>query len=116
MKKLMIAFTLLFLCSVKVNAQTTEPQDTIALYQLNKVQLAQIYLTEANRVIKKMPTIAFDSSMADIPKSKYLNAKFKSVAKKVASYQETLLKEYAEVIPYADKKDLIEAILYLKRL
>jgi hypothetical protein len=38
------------------------------------------------------------------------------VAKKVASYQNTLMKEYAEVIPYADKKDLIEAILYLKRL
>ena len=115
MKKLLMIVTLFVAFSVKGYSQA-EPQDTIALYQMNKVQLATIYLTEANRVVKKMPVIAFDSSMADVPKSKYLNAKFKNVAKKVASYQNTLLKEYAEVIPYADKKDLIEAILYLKRL
>jgi hypothetical protein len=115
MKKVLMILTLFIAFSVKGYCQS-EPQDTIALYQMNKVQLATIYLTEANRVVKKMPQIAFDSSMADVPKSKYLNAKFKSVAKKVASYQNTLLKEYAEVIPYADKKDLIEAILYLKRL
>jgi hypothetical protein len=115
MKKGFIIVSLLVAFSVKGFSQG-EPQDTIALYQMNKVQLATIYLTEANRVVKKMPVIAFDSSMANIPKSKYLNAKFKKVAKKVASYQNTLLTEYAEVIPYADKKDLIEAILYLKGL
>jgi len=115
MKKGFIIVTLLLAFSVKGFSQT-EPTDTLALYQMNKVQLATIYLTEANRVVKKMPVVAFDSSLADIPKSKYLNAKFKCVAKKLASYQNTLLKEYAEVIPYADKKDLIEAILYLKKL
>lgn len=115
MKKVLMIATLLIAFSVKGFSQT-EPQDTIALYQMNKVQLATIYLIEANRVVKKMPTIAFDSAMANIPKSKYLNAKFKCVARKVASYQNSLLKEYAEIIPYADKKDLILAILYLERL
>lgn len=105
---------LLIIGSIKCFGQTAN--DTITLYQMNKVQLAQIYLTEANRVIKKLPTIAFDSSMADVPKSKYLSKKFMTVTKKVASYQETLLKEYAEIIPYADKKDLVEAIIYLKGL
>jgi len=114
MKKTLCMFALLLISSVKGFTQTAN--DTITLYQMNKVQLAQIYLTEANRVTKKLPTIAFDSSMADIPKSKYLSKKFLSVNKKVASYQETLLKEYAEIIPYADKKDLIEAIIYLKGL
>ena len=78
--------------------------------------LAQIYLTEANRVIKKLPTVAFDSAMVDVPKSKYLSKKFINVNKKVASYQETLLKEYAEIIPYADKKDLVQKIIYLRTL
>lgn len=113
MKKTFIVLALV-LASVKGFSQTTN--DTITLYQMNKVQLAQIYLQEANRVTKKLPTIAFDSTMADVPKSKYLSKKFMSVSKKVASYQKTLLIDYAEIIPYADKKDLIEAIIYLKGL
>lgn len=88
----------------------------MALYQMNKVQLAQIYLQEANRVIKKIPVVAFDSAMVDVPKSKYLSKKFKDVAKKVASYQESVLTKYAEVIPYADKRELVKAIIYLKGL
>ena len=113
MKKCLIILAFAF-ASVKSFSQTAN--DTITLYQMNKVQLAQIYLQEANRVTQKLPTIAFDSTMADIPKSKYLSKKFVSVSKKVASYQATLLKEYAEIVPYADKKDLIEAIIYLKGL
>jgi hypothetical protein len=111
MKKTILILMLAF-SSTKINAQT----DTIALYQMSKVQLAQIYLSEVNRVAKKMPTIAFDSSMADVPKSKYLAAKFKKVAIKITDYQKTLLVEYAEIVPYADKKDLIEAIIYLREL
>ena len=88
----------------------------MALYQMNKVQLATMYLEESNRVVKKMPLSAFDSTMADVPKSKYLNKKFARVAKKVESYNQTVLKDLAEIIPYADKKDLIDAILYLRKL
>jgi hypothetical protein len=107
----------LFVIAMLVMAiNKTQAQDTITFYQMNKVQLAQIYLTEVNRVTKKMPTIAFDSSMADVPKSKYLGAKFKKVSTKIADYQKTLLAEYAEIVPYADKKDLIEAIMYLRGL
>ena len=107
----------LFVIALLVMAiNKTQAQDTITYYQMNKVQLAQIYLTEVNRVTKKIPTIAFDSSMADVPKSKYLAAKFKKTATKIADYQKTLLVEYAEIIPYADKKDLIEAIIYLRGL
>jgi len=91
-------------------------QDVITYQQMSKVQLANIYLQEVNRVTKKLPTIAFDSTLADVPKSKYLSKKFADVTKKVASYQATLLERYAEVIPYADKKELIEAIIYLRGL
>ena len=55
------------LASIKTNAQT----DTIALYQMNKVQLTQIYLAEVNRVVKNIPVVTFDSGMVDVPKSKY---------------------------------------------
>lgn len=107
---------LLVIAMLVLAINKTQAQDEIALYQMSKVQLAQLYLTEANRVTKKLPTIAFDSSMADIPKSKYLAAKFKKTATKIADYQKTLLAEYAEIIPYADKKNLVEAIMYLRGL
>ena len=97
--------------SMKTIAQTDS-----ALFQMNKVQLATIYLNEANRVIKSIPVVTFDSGMVDVPKSKYLSKKFKDVASKVKSYQKSLLENYAEIIPYADKIELINAIIYLKQL
>lgn len=100
------------LASVKINAQT----DTIALYQMNKVQLTQIYLAEVNRVVKNIPVVTFDSGMVDVPKSKYLSKKFKDVDAKVKAYQKALLIDYTEIIPYADKVELINAIIYLKEL
>ena len=103
------------IASMKSIAQSVAV-DTIALYQMNKVQLATIYLNEANRVVKSIPVVTFDSGMVDIPKSKYLSKKFKDVAVKVKSYQKSLLENYMEIIPYADKKELIDAIIYLKGL
>ena len=111
MKKVILIMMLAF-ASMKINAQT----DTIALYQMNKVQLASIYLTEVNRVVKSIPVVTFDSGMVDVPKSKYLSKKFKDVATKVKSYQNSLLEDYMEIIPYADKVELINAIIYLKEL
>jgi hypothetical protein len=113
MKKLSLCIALTIVLSTKMFGQDF---DTTAFYQKNKVELSQIYLQEVNRVVKKMPNTAFDSALVDVPKSKYLNKKFVCVNKKIAKYNETLLKEYAEIIPYADKKELIEAIIYLKKL
>jgi hypothetical protein len=90
--------------------------DTMALYQMNKVQLSKVYLEEVTKITSTLPVIPFDSTLADIPKSKYLSTKFKTVAEKISSYNKTLLEQYAEIIPYADKKDLINAILYLRSL
>ncbi len=103
---------MLAFASMKTNAQT----DTIALYQMNKVQLAQIYLAEVNRVVKLIPVVTFDSGLVDVPKSKYLSKKFKDVDAKVKAYQKSLLLDYTEIIPYADKVELINAIAYLREL
>jgi hypothetical protein len=111
MKKSILILMLAF-ASMKTNAQT----DTIALYQMNKVQLAQIYLAEVNRVVKLIPVVTFDSGLVDVPKSKYLSKKFKDVDAKVKAYQKSLLLDYTEIIPYADKVELINAIAYLREL
>lgn len=110
MKKIILI--LLLISTGKLSAQT----DTMSLYQMNKVQLSKIYLEEVAKVNPALPTIPFDSSLADIPTSKYLTFKFKKVARKITQYNKVLMKEYAEVIPYADKKDLVQAIIYIRSI
>lgn len=90
--------------------------DSVALGNMTKVQLAKVYLEEVKRVTDAMAVICFDSVAANVPQSRYTNAKFRAVARKVASYNETLMEEFMEIIPYADRVELLEAILYLKGL
>lgn len=94
-------------------AQTS---DEISLLQLNKVELSKIYLSEVNRVIKKLPHTAFDSTLVDVPSTKYTQKKFEEVSKITAKSNEILLEEYAEIVPYADKQKIVKAIIYLRTL
>jgi hypothetical protein len=91
-------------------------QDSVNLAGMTKVQLAKVYLQEVQRVTRETALVAFDSVAADVPATKYTSKKFEAVAKKVASYNETLMEQFMEIIPYADKKELLESILYLKQL
>lgn len=100
-----------------VVVQDTTPPHTIEDYNtFSKIQLTDIYLKEVVRVTSAISTYAFDNIGSTVPTTKYTQTKFKKVRNKCDSYNETLLNEYKEIIPYADKEDLIRAILYLKSL
>ena len=90
--------------------------DSLSLTKMTKVQLAKVYLEEVQRITQKLNVIAFDTVEHSVPKTKYTDKKFEMVARKVASYNETLMEQFMEIIPYSDKKDLVGAILYLKGL
>lgn len=91
-------------------------QDTLNLASMTKVQLAKVYLEEVQRVTSSLNVVAFDTIAHSVPMTKYTDKKFRMVAQKVASYNKTLMEQFMEIVPYADKKDLLEAIWYLKRL
>jgi hypothetical protein len=50
----------------------------------------------------------------DVPQTKYTNKRIKSVLKSVLKHNTKVIKEYFAIVPYADKKNIIDAINYLK--
>lgn len=113
MKKLFIIASCLI--ATATQAQQAESDSTM-LGRMTKVQLADVYLKEVQRVVEATTYVTFDSIPADVPNSKYTQAKFIKVKKKMDAYNQIIIKELMEIIPYSDKKDILESILYLKQL
>lgn len=112
MKKTTTILMLLF----AMNGFAQTQSDTIYFSSMTKVDLAKVYLTEVQRVTKKLNVCAFDSVDGNVPKNKYTIDKFKSVNQKVDEYNKELMIQFIDLIPYADKKDILNAIIYLKGL
>ena len=112
MKKILI--TIFALISFEAYSQNTT--DSTGLYQKTKVELTDIYLSEVNRVVNKIPLITFDSVGGNVPESKYNQKKFKSVHDVEKKYNEKIVESYNVIIPYADKSKIIEAIIYLQSI
>lgn len=89
---------------------------TTVLNSYSKIKLTEIYLNEIVRVTNILPICAFDTLDNNVPKTKYTQGKFKRTENKMIKFNEVLLEEYREIIPYADKKELIRSIVYLKSL
>lgn len=51
-----------------------------------------------------------------MPQSRYLNRKRKSVANVSELYGDMMKEKLYEVIPYADKKEIIKSILFLQTI
>lgn len=117
--KFILLFTLL--CSFATAQNTLNPSaDSLPLsdstfQKMTKVQLTEIYLQEVARVTGILNTVAFAHNMnGDVPQTKYTNKRIKSVLKSVLKHNTKVIKEYFAIVPYADKKNIIDAINYLK--
>lgn len=117
MKKIFIA---LAVCTATVaNAQTVAHTDS-SLNTLSKGQLVDIYISQVNDLIGKLPYSVWgldaqDKSL-DVPKSRYIGRKRKGVANDASNYVDTNTALMYEVVYYADKQRLVNAILYLQNL
>lgn len=126
MKKIFIIFAMF--CATVSMGQSTDTTNTITLAtvhtdstildyrKLSKIKLTEIYLQEVIKITNGLSTCAFDTIGNSVPTTKYTQGKFRRTKSKMDTYNETLLKEYREIIPYSDKDDLIRAIIYLKNL
>jgi hypothetical protein len=101
--------------SIPTVTSTTDSLTTV-LNSYSKIKLTEIYLNEIVRVTNILPICAFDTLDNNVPKTKYTQGKFRRTENKMVKFNEVLLKEYREIIPYADKKELIRSIIYLKSL
>ena len=114
MKKIFLPIVACLLVTA-TKAQQAE-NDSTMLSRMTKVQLADVYLQEVQRVTKKLCYVTFDSIPANVPDTKYTKAKFDKVTKKVEAYNETIMLQMLEIIPYSDKAEIVKSVLYLRGL
>lgn len=114
MKKPLIIVMLAF--GMKASAQ----QEAQSYEQMSKMQLTKIYLEQVQKLALAAPFSSFTMSdttgVIDMPTSKYLKNKRDAVTKITANFNKTINVELYEVIPYADKEQIIQAIEFLENI
>jgi hypothetical protein len=101
---------------MKANAQgLAQPYD-----QMSKMQLTKIYLEQVQQLALAMPYSSFTMSdttgVIDMPSSKYLEKKRVAVAKITEDFNKTINLKLYEIVPYADKVQIIQAIQFLENI
>ena len=117
MKKILL---ILAVCTATIsNAQTVAHTDS-SLNTLTKGQIVDIYIDQVNLLIEKLPYSVWglnaEDKALDVPKSKYIARKRKGVSNDAANYVDTNTALMYEVVYYADKQRLVNAVLYLQKL
>ena len=115
MKKLLVV--LMMFAASSAFAQT--PADTTVqnytkeeLSKMNKNELTSIYLSEIMELLAYGPESPLQPG--DMPDNEHLAKELKKINKSVISNAVVLKQNYKDIIPYADKQQIIEGILYLQ--
>jgi hypothetical protein len=82
------------------------------LTKMTKNQLTSIYLGEITEMLAYAPEAALH--LGDVPDNKYIRGKFEKINKSTGNHAVVLKESYKDIIPYADKAQIIDAILYLQ--
>lgn len=82
------------------------------LTKMTKNELTSIYLGEITEMLAYAPESALH--LGDVPDNKYIRGKFEKINKSTANHAVVLKQSYKDIIPYADKAQIIDAILYLQ--
>lgn len=82
------------------------------LTKMTKNQLTSIYLGEITEMLAYAPEAALH--LGDVPDNKYIRGKFEKINKSTGNHAVVLKESYKDIIPYADKAQIIEGILYLQ--
>ena len=118
MKKTLIVLGMVFLTYGGTNAQTLVYTDS-SLQALDKGQLVDIYISQVNQLVEKLPYSVWglmsNTSKLDVPKSNYIARKRKGLGNDASKYVNTNKELMYEVVYYADKPALVNAILYLQK-
>jgi hypothetical protein len=113
MKKPLMIVLLAF--GMKASAQQEQSYE-----QMSKMQLTKIYLEQVQQLALAAPYSSFTmtdtTGAVDMPSSKYLKNKRDAVSKITANFNKTVNVELYEIIPYADKAQIIQAILFLENI
>jgi hypothetical protein len=88
----------------------------IELSKMGKLSLTRIYTEIVASSITTLPNLPFVSSSEDVPSNWSTKYRWKKINKSSYRHIKVLRKYYKDLMPYADKKDLVRAILFMEDL
>ena len=125
MKKLAILIPFFLVLAIGMNAQPglqTKQHYTVGdLDKLGKLELANIYIGQVQKLTLLIPYVPFNQkgetvslSGMGIPSTKDNNGYIKALDASGSSHNETLDETLNNILPYSDKADIIRAILFIQ--
>ncbi|MCB9230268.1 MAG: hypothetical protein H6581_01275 [Bacteroidia bacterium] len=128
MKKILIALSILLVMGGVVSAQpaggTIERSEIFTvgdLDKLGKLQLTKIYIDQVQKLNLLIPYVPFNQkgeavalTNMGIPNTKDNNAFIKKLDVSCSDHNQAIDSTMANVVPYADKPDIIKAILFIQ--
>ena len=115
MKKLLLVLSMFVASSAFAQTPTDSTQQNWTkeeLSKMTKTQLTSIYMGEITELLAYAPSAPLQEG--DAPDNKYLQKELKKINKSVVANAVVLKQNYKDIIPYADKAQIIEVILYLQ--
>lgn len=85
-----------------------------SLTPLKKVDLTTIYLNQVAALTELLGKTALKDG--DVPSNKYVNHQWKTIDKSVIKHNLTIIERYKSIIPYADRDEIINSILFLQEM
>ena len=116
MKKIKVLLAMMLVSAVSYSQDSTSTYTREQLESTGKLSLTTIYLNQVSDLVEMLPNVVFTSYNLknDVPSNRYVNSRRAKVIKGTAQYNEEFIKSYKDIVPYADKKDLTNGILYLQ--
>jgi len=114
MKKIKVLLAMMLVSAVCYSQDSLYTKEQ--LESTGKLSLTTIYLNQVNELVKMLPNVVFTSYNLknDVPSNRYVNSRRERVAKGTEQYNEEFMRNYKDIVPYADKKDLVDGILYMQ--
>lgn len=115
MKKFFVCAFML-ISSVTLAQVPAEENRLNELSKMGKINLANIYLANLESLFINAPNFPLVDSGENVPDNKYLGKRWKSINRSNFLHLNVLHNNYQDLLPYANKQDLINAIMYLEQV
>jgi hypothetical protein len=111
MKKLLLLLLLSNVAYAQDSLYTKEQ-----LTATGKLSLTTIYLNQCNQLVTLLPKVVFNdyNFKNDIPVNKFVTKRRENVNDATVKFNAYYSENYRDITPYADKKELVDGILYLQ--
>lgn len=121
MKKTILIATIVLLSGTVKAQETSTRYEASTLLTKGKLELTEIYLSQVETLNRILPYAAFPIkgqtkkiTSIDIPVSKYTQRKRDAVNEMTEKMNDRTQESMNEIIPYADKVDIIKGILFVQ--